>query len=175
VRTIFNFLGPLTNPAGATRQLIGVSDAAYLEKMAGALQLLGTEHALLVSSHDGLDELSVSAPTRVVEVTPDSIDAYDVAPEDVSLARAPAQAIPGGDPAQNADIARRIFAGEAGPARDLAALNAGAAIYAAGGAGTLADGVTAAQHAVDTGAAAAALERFVAATQRLSPAGIPAP
>jgi anthranilate phosphoribosyltransferase len=175
VRTIFNFLGPLTNPAGATRQLIGVSDAAYLEKMAGALQLLGTEHALLVSSHDGLDELSVSAPTRVVEVTPDSIDAYDVAPEDVSLARAPAEAIPGGDPAQNADIARRIFAGEAGPARDLAALNAGAAIYAAGGAGTLADGVTAAQHAVDTGAAAAALERFVAATQRLSPAGIPAP
>ena len=169
VRTIFNFLGPLTNPAGATRQLIGVSDAAFLDKMAGALQLLGTEHALLVSSHDGLDELSISAPTRVVEVTADAIDSYDVAPEDVGLARAPADAVPGGDPAQNADTARRIFAGEPGPARDLAVLNAGAAIYAGGQASSLGDGVTAAQTAIDSGAAAQALDRFVAATRRLSP------
>jgi anthranilate phosphoribosyltransferase len=172
VRTIFNFLGPLTNPAGATRQLIGVADPAYLEKMAGALALLGTEHALLVSSHDGLDELSISAPTHVVEVLDGEISSYDVAPADLGLTVAPAEEIPGGDPQQNADTARRIFAGETGPtrpARDLAVLNAGAAIYAGGRAPTLADGVIAAQEAVDSGAAATALERFVTATQRLAP------
>jgi anthranilate phosphoribosyltransferase len=168
VRTIFNFLGPLTNPAGATRQLIGVSDAAYLGKMAGALKLLGTDHALLVASHDGIDELSISAPTHVFEVTGAGITEYDVAPEDVGLTRAPAESIPGGDPDQNAETARRIFAGEPGPARDLAVLNGGAAIYAGGAAATLAEGVTEAQRAVDSGAAAAALERFVAATQRLA-------
>ena len=170
VRTIFNFLGPLTNPAGATRQLIGVSDAAYLPTMAGALALLGTEHALLVSSLDGLDELSICAPTRVLEVTGDgAISEYEVSPEQLGLTTAPAEAIPGGDPAHNADIARRIFAGEAGPARDVAVLNAGAAIYAAGGAPGLAEGVAAAQAAIDSGAATAALERFVAATERLAP------
>jgi anthranilate phosphoribosyltransferase len=175
VRTIFNFLGPLTNPAGATRQLIGVSDPAYLDKMAGALAALGTDHALLVSSHDGLDELSISAPTRVVEVLNGEVSTYDVAPADVGLEVAPAESIPGGDPRENADTALRIFAGEtdparpARPARDLAVLNAGAAIYAGGGAATLAEGVAAAQTAVDSGAAAAALERFVAATQRLAP------
>jgi anthranilate phosphoribosyltransferase len=167
VRTIFNFLGPLTNPAGATRQLIGVSDAAYLDKMAGALGLLGTEHALLVSSHDGLDELSISAPTRVFEVTRSGISEYDVAPEDVGLDRSPAESVPGGDPAQNAETARRIFAGEPGAARDLAVLNGGAAIYAGGAAPTLADGVATAQGAIDSGAASAALDRFVAATRRL--------
>jgi anthranilate phosphoribosyltransferase len=169
VRTIFNFLGPLTNPAGATRQLIGVSDAAYLEKMAGALELLGTDHALLVSSHDGLDELSISAPTHVFEVTRAGITEYDVTPEEVGLDRARPESIPGGDPGQNAETARRIFAGEPGPARDLAVLNGGAAIYAGGAAGTLAEGVAEAQRVVDSGAAAAALERFVAATQRLAP------
>src|SRR6185437_2206793 len=178
VRTIFNFLGPLTNPAGATRQLIGVADPAYLEKMAGALAALGTEHALLVSSHDGLDELSISAPTRVVEVRAGEISTYDVAPADVGLEVAPPDSVPGGDPRENAETARRIFAGDTDPAhrahpgrpaRDLAVLNAGAAIYAGGGAATLAEGVEAAQTAVDSGAAAAALERFVAATQRLAP------
>jgi anthranilate phosphoribosyltransferase len=169
VRTIFNFLGPLTNPAGATRQLIGVSDASYLETMAGALALLGTRHALVVSSEDGLDELSISAPTLVLEVLGDELRSYTVAPEDVSLQRAPAEAIPGGDPSENADTAKRIFAGEPGAARDLAVFNAGAAIYAAGGAETLADGVEAAQQAIDGGAAASALERFVARTRELAP------
>src|SRR5204863_6457569 len=134
VRTIFNFLGPLTNPAGATRQLIGVSNPAYLETMAGALALLGTKHALLVSSEDGLDELSISAPTWVVEVIDGELRRYTVTPEEVSLERSPAEAVPGGDPAQNADTARRIFEGARGAARDLAVLNAGAAIYAGGGA-----------------------------------------
>ena len=109
--------------------------------MAGALRLLGTEHALLVSSVDELDELSISDATRVVEVTPDELRSYMLTPEEVGLARAPAEAVPGGDPEQNAEIARRIFAGEAGPARDLAVLNAGAAIYAGGGAESVAEGV----------------------------------
>jgi anthranilate phosphoribosyltransferase len=169
VRTIFNFLGPLTNPAGATRQLIGVSDPTYLETMAGALALLGTKHALLVASEDGLDELSICAPTRVVEVIGSELRQYDVAPEEVGLERAPAGDIPGGDPGQNAETARAIFAGQAGAARDLAALNAGAAIYAGGGADTLEQGVRAAERAIDGGAAADALERFVRRTNELAP------
>jgi anthranilate phosphoribosyltransferase len=169
VRTIFNFLGPLTNPAGASRQLIGVSDPAYLETMAGALRLLGTKHALLVSSEDGLDELSISAPTRVVEVTADQLRSYSVAPEDVGLASAAPDEVPGGDPKQNAGTARLIFAGQRDAARDLAALNAGAAIYAGGGADTLEAGVRAAEEAIDSGAAADALERFVRRTKELAP------
>jgi anthranilate phosphoribosyltransferase len=170
VRTIFNFLGPLTNPAGAMRQLIGVSDPGYLDTMAGALALLGTDHALLVSSQDGLDELSISAPTTVVEVIGSEQRRFTVAPEDVGLIRAPVADVPGGDPGQNAEIARRIFAGERGTARDLAVLNAGAAIYAGSGANTLAEGVGRAQEALDSGAAADALERFLVRTRELAPA-----
>jgi anthranilate phosphoribosyltransferase len=169
VRTIFNFLGPLTNPAGASRQLIGVSDPGYLPTMAGALQLLGTRHALLVSSEDGLDELSISAPTRVFEVTPEGIENYAVSPEEVGLAPAAAERIPGGDPTENADTARRILAGEPGPARDLAVLNAGAAVYAGGGADSLIAGVRTAEAAIDSGAARETLERYRAATHRLAP------
>ncbi|HEV3129033.1 MAG TPA: anthranilate phosphoribosyltransferase [Solirubrobacteraceae bacterium] len=169
VRTIFNFLGPLTNPAGATRQLIGVSDPDYLDTMAGALSVLGTRHALLVSSQDGLDELSISAATDVVEVRGDELSRYTVTPEELSLERAPEEAIAGGTPDENAEIARRIFAGEPGASRDLAVLNAGAAIYVAGGADTLAGGVRAAQRAIDRGDAAAALERFVQRTRELAP------
>jgi anthranilate phosphoribosyltransferase len=170
VRTIFNFLGPLTNPAGATRQLIGVSDPGYLETMAGALRLLGTKHALLVSSEDGIDELSISAATRVVEVIGEELRGYTVRPEDVGLTPAPPSDVPGGDPAQNAQTARAIFAGEPGAARDLAVLNAGAAIYAGGGADTLEAGVRSAESAIDSGAATAALERFVQRTIELAPA-----
>jgi anthranilate phosphoribosyltransferase len=169
VRTIFNFLGPLTNPAGATRQLIGVSDHDYLETVAGALALLGARHALVVSSEDGIDELSVSAPTRVVEVIGDEVRSYTVTPEEVGLKRWSTDDVPGGDPAENAETARRIFAGERGASRDLAVLNGGAAIYAGGGADSLADGVRAAEDAVDRGAAADALERFVARTVELAP------
>ena len=170
VRTIFNFLGPLTNPAGARHQVIGVADPAYLDVIAGALALLGTAHALVVSSEDGLDELSISAPTTVVEVTSGEVVRYSITPEEVSLPRSSPGEVPGGDPAQNAETARRIFAGEAGAARDLAVLNAGAAIYAGGGADTLAEGVRRAQEAIDSGAATATVERFIAATQELAPA-----
>jgi anthranilate phosphoribosyltransferase len=169
VRTIFNFLGPLTNPAGATRQLIGVSDRAYLEIVAGALAELGTEHALVVSSEDGIDELSVSAPTTVVEVRGGRLERYSIAPGDMGLELTEPSAIPGGNPAQNAEVTRRIFAGEQGGARDLAVLNAGAAIYAGGQADSLERGVRAAEEAIDSGAAAAALERFVARTREFVP------
>ncbi len=169
VRTIFNFLGPLTNPAGASRQLIGVSDPAYLDTIAGALALLGTRHALVVSSDDGLDELSISAPTRVVEVVGDELRSFSVSPEEVGLGRAAPEAVPGGDPDENAGTARRILAGEAGPPRDLAVLNGGAAIYAGGGADSLQAGVRAAEDAIDSGAAAELLERFVARTRELAP------
>jgi anthranilate phosphoribosyltransferase len=171
IRTIFNFLGPLTNPAGATRQLIGVSDSSYLETMAGALMLLGTEHALLVSSEDGLDELSIAAPTMVVEVIDGELRRYTVTPEEVSLTRAAGEAVPGGDPAANAEIARRVFAAEHGVARDISVLNAGAAIYAGGRASSLESGVRRAERSIDSGAAAQALERFCAATWELAPAG----
>ena len=117
VRTIFNFLGPLTNPAGARRQLIGVSDAGYLETMAGALAQLGVDRALVVSSTDGLDELSIAAPTQVVEVNGTKIDSYTVSPEDVGLpTTTDPQATAGGDPAVNARITRAILVGEDGPA-----------------------------------------------------------
>ena len=169
VRTVFNFLGPLTNPAGATRQLVGVSDPAYVETMAGALARLATRHALLVSGEDGVDELSISAPTLVVEVFDGELSTYTVTPEQVGLTRAAADDVPGGDPQQNADTARRIFAGEPGVARDLAVLNAGAAIYAGGRADSLEQGVRAAERAIDEGAATAALQRFVNSTQRLAP------
>jgi len=172
VRTTFNFLGPLTNPAGASRQLLGVSDPTVLPKMAGALALLGTTHALLVSSEDSLDELSVSAATRVIEVRDGELTEYTVIPEDIGLPRHPPDAVPGGDPQQNADITRAIFAGAPGAARDLAVLNAGAAIYAGGRAGSLAEGVTRAQASIDSGAAAATLEAFIALTSELS---VPSP
>jgi len=168
VRTIFNFLGPLTNPAGATRQLIGVSDPAYLETLAGALVRLGAERALVVSSEDGLDELSISAATAVVEVTATGTRRYTVRPEDFGLERAPLEAVSGGTPEQNAQTARRILAGEVGAPRDIAVLNAGAAIYAGGVADTLVAGVRAAEEAIDTGAAADALERFVLRTRELA-------
>ncbi|HKH17972.1 MAG TPA: anthranilate phosphoribosyltransferase [Solirubrobacteraceae bacterium] len=169
VRTIFNFLGPLTNPAGATRQLIGVSDPAFLDVIAGALKRLGARRALVVSSEDGLDELSTSGVTRVVELDGGALRTYEVAPEDVGLERAAYEHVAGGPPEANALTARRIFAGERGPARDLAALNAGAAIYAAGRADGLESGVRAAEAAIDRGAVAATLDRLVELTSKLPP------
>src|SRR3954466_92610 len=126
VRTIFNFLGPLTNPAGASRQVIGVSDPAFVPTIAGALARLGARKALVVSSADGLDEMSTSGTTTVVEVDGPEIRSSEVAPEDVGLERPPFGGGAGGPPKPTAALPRRIFAGEAGPARDLAALNAGA-------------------------------------------------
>jgi anthranilate phosphoribosyltransferase len=169
VRTIFNFLGPLTNPAGASRQVIGVSDPAFLFTIAGALARLGAQKALVVSSADGLDEMSTAGTTTVVEVDGPEIHSYEFAPEDVGLPRSTFEAIAGGTPQHNAEVTRRIFAGQDGPTRDLAALNAGAAIYVAGRANTLEGGVRAAEQALDSGRAAEALDTLVALTQELAP------
>ncbi len=155
VRTVFNVLGPLTNPAGARRQLIGVSDPRLVERMAGALATLGCDRALVVSSADGLDELSLSGPTHVVEVNGQQIEHYDVSPADVGLDAARYEDVVGGLPAENAAITRAILDGQRGAPRDMAVFNAGAAIYAAGRADSLTDGVRAAERAVDDGAAAA--------------------
>ena len=169
MRTIFNFLGPLTNPAGARRQVIGVSDPDFLQVIAGALALLGADRALVVSSHDALDEMSISAPTTVVEVDGADLNTYTVTPEDCGLATSPdPQATLGGSPEENAATTRAIFAGESGPRRDLAVLNAGAAIYAAGRADDLAAGVDAAQAAIDDGSATRTLDALVARTQQLA-------
>jgi anthranilate phosphoribosyltransferase len=169
VRTIFNFLGPLTNPAGATRQVIGVSDPAFLRTIAGALAHLGADKALVVSSADGLDEMSTAGTTTVVEVDGSDIHSYELASEDVGLPRSTFEAVAGGTPQHNAEVTRRIFAGEDGPARDLAALNAGAAIYVAGRVDSIESGVRAAEQALDSGAAAEALDTLVALTQQLAP------
>jgi len=170
VRTIFNFLGPLTNPAGARRQVIGVSDPAFLDTIAGALAKLGARKALVVSSADGLDEMSTSGTTRVVEVDGPELRSYEVSPEDVGLARARPEQLSGGTPDANAETTRRIFDGESGPRRDLAVLNAGAAIYVSGRVDTLEVGVREAEAAIDDGRAAASLDRLVAMTKELAPA-----
>ena len=169
VRTIFNFLGPLTNPAGARRQVIGVSDPGFLDTIAGALAKLGVEKALVVSSDDGLDEMSTSGPTQVVEVAGEQTERWSVGPEDVGLRPAGHDEIRGGEPVRNAEIARRIMAGEPGPPRDLAVLNAGAAIYVSGLVDSLEEGVRSAEAAIDDGRAADSLERFTERTADLAP------
>jgi anthranilate phosphoribosyltransferase len=164
VRTIFNFLGPLTNPAGATHQVIGVSDPGKVETMAAALGELGAERALVVSSADGLDEFSVSGATRVVELRHGELSTYDVTPEQVGLEAASDGAVGAGTPEQNALVLREVLAGNPGTERSLAVLNAGAAIYVGGGAEGLEEGVRAAERAVDSGAAKQVLDRWVEAT-----------
>jgi anthranilate phosphoribosyltransferase len=168
VRTVFNFLGPLTNPAGATRQLLGVSDRGYQETIAEALVVLGCEHALVVSGDDGLDELSIEAPTRVIEVAAGGTEEWYADPGDLGLQPAPLEAVAGGSAEDNAAVVRSIFAGDAGPPRELALLNAGATIYVAGGAADLAAGIARAAEAVDSGAAANVLERLAERSGQLA-------
>jgi anthranilate phosphoribosyltransferase len=169
VRTIFNFLGPLTNPAGATCQLVGVSDSAYLDLMAGALAELGCKRALLVSSEDGMDEVSIVAETKAVELSPEGLNYYMISPEQVGLERAEPETVRGGTPAENAEITRAVLAGEPGPRRALIVLNAGAALQIAGRASSLEEGARLAEETIDSGAASEAMERFVARTSELAP------
>jgi anthranilate phosphoribosyltransferase len=170
VRTIFNFLGPLTNPAGARRQLLGVSDRRYQETIAEALVGLDCERALVVSSEDGVDEIAISDRTRVVEVDDGRTEEWFVAPGDLGLERAPLEAVAGGSPEENAAVTRAVLDGEAGPPRDVAVLNAGAAILVAGGAENLEEGAEKAGEAIDSGAARGVLERLVERTAALSEA-----
>jgi anthranilate phosphoribosyltransferase len=171
VRTIFNLLGPLTNPAGAKRQVIGVSDPGYLETMAGALARLGSESALIVSAEDGLDELSVSAPTRVVELKDGDIHSFTLTPEEAGLDRASSESLAQGEPEENAGVARGVLGGKTeGVERSLVLINAGAALYVGGAADSIAAGVTKAGEAIDSGAAAELLDRYVNKTKELAPA-----
>jgi anthranilate phosphoribosyltransferase len=164
VRTIFNFLGPLTNPAGAQRQLLGVSDRHYQETIAEALVGLGSVRAMVVSAEDGVDELSISARTRVIEVAEGRTEEHFVEPADFGFAEAELDWVAGGTPEENAAASRAVLAGETGPRRDLVLLNAGAAIYVGGVAESLAAGVEKAADAIDSGAGADLLERLISAT-----------
>ena len=168
VRTIFNFLGPLTNPAGATRQLLGVADRRYQETIAEALAGLGADHALVVAGEDGLDELSISGTTRLIEVRNGSTEEWFLTAEEVGLTEAPVESIAGGEPADNAEMVRKVLAGEPGPRRDVSLLNAGAAIYVAGEAERLTEGVEMAAAAIDSGAAERTLAELAAASADLA-------
>jgi len=167
IRTVFNLLGPLTNPAGADRQLLGVFELGRTETIAAVLRNLGLKRALVVSSHDGLDEISISAPTRITELDGGSIRTYDIAPEDLGLTRRPLHEVRGGTAEENADIIRRVFAGEKGAARDIVLANAGACFYVAGRAASLAEGVHMAADVVDEGLAAKKLEHLISYTEAL--------
>jgi anthranilate phosphoribosyltransferase len=170
VRTIFNLLGPLTNPAGAPRQLLGVVDPAYLERMGEALAILGTERALLVHGRDGLDEVSTGAVTDVAEVAGGRVSTATIDPAQLGFTPPAEGAIAGGDPEFNAGVLRSVLGGAGGPARDVVVLNAAAAIWVAGAAPTLADALPMAEASIDDGSATARLDAFIATTQRLAAA-----
>ena len=164
VRTVFNVLGPLTNPAGAAHQLLGVARAELAPLLAEALGRLGARHALVVHGHGGLDELSLSGPSTVHELRDGALREYAVSPEDVGLSPAPNEAVRGGGPEENAAALRGVLDGKAGPLRDITLLNAAAALVAADLAPDLKDGVARAARAVDSGAAREKLDAFVALT-----------
>jgi anthranilate phosphoribosyltransferase len=168
VRTIFNFLGPLTNPAGAERQLLGVADRHYQETIAEALVGLGSVRALVVAADDGVDELSIAARTRVIEVAEAHTREWFVEPGEFGLRTAELEHVAGGEPEENAAASRAVLGGEGGPRRDMVVLNAGAAIYAGGLAGNLGEGVEKAAAAIDSGAAQELLDRLVATTAHLA-------
>jgi len=161
IRTVFNILGPLTNPAHATAQVIGVYDGSLAEVMAQVLKELGTARAFVVHGEDGLDELSTTGPSRVAELRDGQIRCYTVQPEDFGLPRVNLTDLKGGSAADNAEIIRRILAGERGPKRDIVVLNAGAAITAGGKAPDIAAGIALAARAIDSGAARDRLARLV--------------
>jgi anthranilate phosphoribosyltransferase len=168
VRTVFNFLGPLTNPAGAGRQLLGVSDRHYQETIAEALVGLGCERALVVAGEDEIDELTTAGETRVIEVRDGGTEEWYVRPEAAGVEPAPLEAIAGGEPADNARVVRSVLDGEGGPALEVVALNAGAAILVGGGAADLEGGVARARAAIDSGAAREVLDRLVELSGRLA-------
>lgn len=161
MRSIFNVMGPLTNPARAQSQLVGVYAPELTELLADVLRRLGCRKALVVHGADGMDELTLTGPTRVSEWNGSEVRTYEVAPEDAGLARADADALRGGDPAENAEITRAILGGERGPRRDIVLLNAAAALIAADRAENLREGVGQAASAIDSGDAARVLARLV--------------
>lgn len=164
VRTAFNLLGPLTNPAGASRQLVGVPRPELTELVARSLELLGSERAWVVHGADGLDEISTTGYTKVSECRSGLVNTFYIHPGDFGVTKAAPGALKGGDAAENARIARRVLEGERGPARDIVLLNAAAALVIASAAETITDGLQAAGQAIDQGLAASTLERLVQAS-----------
>ena len=161
LRTVFNLLGPLTNPARATCQVVGVYSADLVEKLAEALSMLGLHRALVVHGSDGLDEITISGPTRIGEVRDGQVHTYEVTPQEFGLQRAPLDDISGGDATLNANLIREVLAGKKSARRDVVLLNAAAALVAAGRADHLRDAVPLAAAAIDSGAAAAKLEALI--------------
>jgi anthranilate phosphoribosyltransferase len=164
VRTIFNVLGPLTNPAGAPNQIMGVFAGAWVEPLAHVLKRLGSHHVLVVHSEDGLDEISISAPTRIAELKDSEVRIHSVAPEDFGFPRHSLDTIRVGSVAESLELLLEVLANQPGPARDIVALNAGAGIYAAGLADNLAEGVQHALMVIADGSAARVLEQLVSFT-----------
>lgn len=175
VPTIFNLLGPLTNPAGVLHQVVGVADAAKMEMYAEALKALGGERALVVRGQDGQDELSTTGPTDVIEfnikMDEKQLAYYTLVPETFGIRRARLEEIRGGAPAENARIALDVLEGKAGPVRDAVLLNAAAALYVVGAAGDIANGLALARDAVDRGKALEVLEKVKRITQMGSDPG----
>ncbi|WP_178022670.1 anthranilate phosphoribosyltransferase [uncultured Paenibacillus sp.] len=168
IRTVFNMLGPLTNPAGADRQVLGIYDGSRTSTIAEVLRELGSKRALVVSSREGLDEISISSPTRVSELKNGAITTYDLQPEDLGLQTYPLEAMIGGDPQTNAEIVRRVLQGERGAHRDVVLANAGACVYVSGLADNVREGVAIAAEAIDSGKAYAKLEQLIQTTGELS-------
>jgi len=164
VRTIFNVLGPLTNPAGAPNQVLGVFAKDLVEPMANVLKRLGSQHVLVVNADDGLDEISIGAATQVAELKDGEVSVYSIQPEDFGIQRANLEDIRAKDAADSLDIINRVFANEAGPANDIVCLNAGAAIYVSGLVTSLATGVEKAKEVIAGGKVASKLEELVKAT-----------
>jgi anthranilate phosphoribosyltransferase len=168
VPTVFNFLGPLANPAGVRRQVVGVSDPGMAEKVVGVLQAKGAERALVVYGHDGLDELTTTTTSTVLELRDGAVHAREIDPLDWGIARADPASILGGDVHVNQELVRSVLGGERGPHRDLVVLNAAAGLLVAGVAGDLGEGCEAAAAAIDAGAAAEVAERVVSVSQELA-------
>jgi anthranilate phosphoribosyltransferase len=162
IRTIFNLLGPLANPAGVKRQVVGVFNAAWTEPIAEALHNLGSEHAWIVHGSDGLDEITTTGPTRVTELKQGKIHTFEVRPSDAGLPPATLEDLKGGDATVNAAAIRQLLVGEQGPFRDIVVLNAGAALIVGGKAASLREGAERAARAIDDGSAARALDKLVA-------------
>jgi anthranilate phosphoribosyltransferase len=166
LRSVFNLLGPLTNPAKASAQVVGVYSDGLVEKLAQALQMLGLHRALVVHGADGLDEISITGPTRIGEVRGEWVRVYEVTPEQFGLERAPISSIIGGDLHTNAEIIRAILGGEKSARRDVVLMNAAAALVAAGRADSLADAMPLAVRSIDSGAARAKMDALVEFTNR---------
>ena len=165
-KTVFNLLGPLTNPLGASVQLVGVYDRARTEMMAQALAQMGARRALVVAGHDGIDEITLTGPTRVSETNQRELATRDVIPEDFGLARAAIETLKGGDASANAQLLREVLSGAAGPLRDVVLANASAALVVADKAHDFIGGVALARQALDSGEALVTLNKLVRFTQQ---------